>query len=79
MAANYSLQTRRPLTGCGLGGLRPELKRWVPQERSIIDGAIQFSGSELDRFEAYPGYVESNVRLVHHECPIQDQASKGYA
>lgn len=36
-------------------------------------------GSELDRFEAYLGYVESNVRLVHHECHIKDQAGKGYA
>ena len=36
-------------------------------------------GSELDRFEAYLGYVESNVQLVHHECHIKDQASKDYA
>ena len=36
-------------------------------------------GSELDRTEAYLGYVESNVRLVHHECHIKDQAGKGYA
>ena len=36
-------------------------------------------GSELDRTEAYLGYVESNVRLVHHECHIKDQESKGYA
>lgn len=36
-------------------------------------------GSELDRTEAFLGYVESNVRLVHHECHIKDQASKGYA
>ena len=35
-------------------------------------------GSELDRFDAFLGYVESNVRLVHHECHISDQASKGY-
>jgi hypothetical protein len=37
------------------------------------------SGSELDRTEAYLGYVSSNVRLVHHECHVQDQASKGFA
>lgn len=36
-------------------------------------------GSELDRFVAKLGYVESNVRLVHHECHIKDQAAKGYA
>ena len=36
-------------------------------------------GSELDRTEAYLGYVESNVRLVHHECHVNDQAKRGYA
>ncbi len=36
-------------------------------------------GSELDRTEAFIGYVESNVRLVHHDCHINDQAVKGYA
>jgi hypothetical protein len=36
-------------------------------------------GSELDRTEAFHGYVESNVRLVHHECHVSDQAKKGYA
>ncbi len=35
--------------------------------------------SELDRFEAYLGYTESNTRLVHHDCHIKDQAKKGYA
>lgn len=45
----------------------------------ICGKAIQVKGSELDRFEAYHGYVESNVRLLCHECHIKDQASKGYA
>lgn len=36
-------------------------------------------GSELDRFNAFHGYVESNVRLVHHECHVADQERKGYA
>lgn len=36
-------------------------------------------GSELDRTAAYLGYVESNVRLVHHDCHIKDQAAKDYA
>jgi hypothetical protein len=35
--------------------------------------------SELDRSEAFLGYVESNVRLVHHECHIKDQEDKRYA
>jgi hypothetical protein len=40
---------------------------------------LEQNGSELDRFEAYFGYVESNVRLVHHECHVKDQKIKGYA
>lgn len=36
-------------------------------------------GAELDRRVAKLGYIESNVRLVHHECHISDQAAKGYA
>ena len=36
-------------------------------------------GAELDRFVAKLGYVESNVRLVHHDCHIKDQESKRYA
>jgi hypothetical protein len=36
-------------------------------------------GSELDRSNAFYGYVESNVRLVHHECHVADQERKGYA
>jgi hypothetical protein len=35
--------------------------------------------SELDRYEACLGYIESNVRLVHHECHKKDQADKNYA
>jgi hypothetical protein len=36
-------------------------------------------GSELDRTEAFHGYVEANVRLVHHHCHVNDQASKKFA
>jgi hypothetical protein len=36
-------------------------------------------GAELDRFVAKLGYVESNVRLIHHECHVKDQEEKGYA
>ncbi len=42
-------------------------------EKSLIE-----KGSELDRIEAFLGYKESNVRLVHHECHIEDQKSKSY-
>lgn len=43
-------------------------------EKSLIE-----KGSELDRFEAFLGYQESNVRLVHHECHIEDQERRDYA
>ncbi|HEY8085796.1 MAG TPA: hypothetical protein VIE69_09370 [Methylophilaceae bacterium] len=54
---------------------------WAKQKGhcALCRKAMPQKGSELDRFEAYLGYVESNVRLVHHECHIKDQASKGYA
>jgi hypothetical protein len=46
---------------------------------AICDADMPQQGSELDRFEAYLGYVEDNVRLVHHDCHIKDQAAKRYA
>ena len=54
---------------------------WAKQSGicALCSQAMSQKGSELDRTEAYLGYVESNVRLVHHECHINDQAGKGYA
>lgn len=46
---------------------------------ALCDKELVQKGSELDRFNAFGGYVESNVRLVHHECHVADQESKGYA
>ena len=46
---------------------------------ALCNQAMHQKGSELDRYEAFLGYVESNVRLVHHECHIKDQEGKGYA
>jgi hypothetical protein len=46
---------------------------------AICRGPMPQKNSELDRTEAFLGYIESNVRLVHHECHIKDQAGKGYA
>jgi hypothetical protein len=53
---------------------------WVKQNGmcALCNEPIPQKGSELDRFEAFIGYVESNVRLVHHECHINDQAAKNY-
>jgi UTP:GlnB (protein PII) uridylyltransferase len=34
--------------------------------------------AELDRLNAADGYTRENTRLIHHECHIVQQASKGY-
>ncbi|MFZ2853453.1 MAG: hypothetical protein WAZ34_05000 [Rhodocyclaceae bacterium] len=54
---------------------------WAKQNGgcALCNKPMPQKGSELDRFEAYLGYVENNVRLVHHECHIKDQADKRYA
>lgn len=54
---------------------------WAKQNGNcaLCNQPMPKKGSELDRTEAYLGYVESNVRLVHHECHIIDQAGKRYA
>lgn len=70
------------------------LERGTPQQRKVLK-ALMFGkqqgkcalcgeelpkkGSELDRYNAFDGYIESNVRLVHHQCHVKDQESKGYA
>jgi hypothetical protein len=62
---------------------RTKLKalKWQSQNGlcALCGGAMPQKHSELDRFEAFLGYTESNTRLVHHECHIKDQAKKGYA
>ena len=54
---------------------------WAKQNGNcaLCHQPMPLKGSELDRSEAYLGYEESNVRLVHHDCHIKDQAGKGYA
>ncbi|MBS0212984.1 MAG: hypothetical protein JSR26_07385 [Proteobacteria bacterium] len=54
---------------------------WAKQRGkcALCGEPMEQKGSELDRTEAYLGYVESNVRLIHHECHIKDQARKHYA
>lgn len=46
---------------------------------AICQEILPEKGAELDRTQAYLGYVEANVRLVHHHCHVADQARKGYA
>lgn len=33
----------------------------------------------LDRLNAIDGYTKENTRLIHQECDVAHQASKGYA
>ena len=33
----------------------------------------------LDRFNAINGYTKDNTRLIHSECDVAQQESKGYA
>ena len=33
----------------------------------------------LDRFKAVDGYTKENTRLIHQECDVKIQESKGYA
>ena len=45
---------------------------------SICKKELPMKDIELDRFEAIKGYVEENVRLIHHDCHLKSQAEKGY-
>jgi len=60
---------------------RLKAQKWTEQEGlcALCCKQMAMNGSELDRTEAFLGYIPSNVRLVHHDCHIKDQASKGYA
>lgn len=62
---------------------RGKLKAFMMKKQdgncALCGEALPETGSELDRFKAFEGYSEQNVRLVHHECHIKDQAHKGYA
>lgn len=61
---------------------RAKLKKLMRTRQNGLCGLCEQplpeKGAELDRFVAKLGYVESNVRLVHHECHINDQAAKGF-
>ena len=64
-------------------GDRSKLKKLMRANQAglcaICREPLPEKGAELDRFVAKLGYVESNVRLVHHDCHIKDQEAKGYA
>jgi hypothetical protein len=49
------------------GGTCPLCLKDLPQTYTV-----------LDRYEAVPGYIDSNVRLVHQDCDRQTQTERGY-
>ncbi len=55
--------------------------KWKAQQGlcSLCGKPVEQKNSELDRIEAFLGYTDGNVRLLHHECHVRDQARKGYA
>lgn len=67
----------------GTPALRKALKaeKWKSQRGrcAFCRKSLPMKNSELDRIEAFLGYVSSNVRLVHRECHVADQARKRYA
>lgn len=60
---------------------RLKSKMWKKQNGlcALCHQPMDVTGSELDRFKAIDGYTEDNVRLIHHECHIDDQRQKGFS
>jgi hypothetical protein len=56
------------------------------QKRNEQRGLCAICGKELpekytvlDRLNAADGYTKQNTRLIHQECDVEHQTSKGYA
>jgi hypothetical protein len=67
----------------GKPGVRKQLKaiKWGQQGRKCAHCGeeMPLRNSELDRKNAADGYTEENTDLVHDNCHLERQASKGYA
>ena len=63
--------------------VRRKLKdqKWKEQRGlcSICGKDLPETYTVLDRLNAVDGYTKENTRLVHQECDVANQASKGYA
>jgi len=63
--------------------VRRKLKdqKWKQQRGlcAICNGPLPESYCVLDRLNAADGYTSENTRLIHQECDVKHQASKGYA
>ena len=63
--------------------VRRKLKdfKWKEQRGlcSLCGKELPESYTVLDRLNAIDGYTKENTRLIHQECDVAHQASKGYA
>ena len=56
-------------------------KKWKEQRGlcSICNKELPMTYTVLDRLNAVDGYTSENTRLIHQECDVSFQQSKGYA
>jgi UTP:GlnB (protein PII) uridylyltransferase len=63
--------------------VRRKLKehKWKEQRGLCVlcGNALPEKYTVLDRLNAIDGYTKENTRLIHQECDVAHQASKGYA
>ncbi len=63
--------------------VRRKLKdqKWKEQRGlcAICRKELPIKYTVLDRLSAVDGYTPENTRLIHQECDVAHQASKGYA
>jgi len=63
--------------------VRRKLKdqKWKEQRGlcTICSKDLRIKYTVLDRLNAADGYTTENTRLIHQECDVAHQASKGYA
>lgn len=62
--------------------VRKKLKelKWKTQKGlcALCGKELPVKGAELDRIITQKGYAEENIRLIHHDCHIEQQERKGY-
>jgi hypothetical protein len=56
-------------------------KKWKEQRGlcAICEKELPVRYTVLDRLNAVDGYTPENTRLIHQECDVSQQESKGYA
>lgn len=71
---NYD-ERRKPMTRRALKG-----KKWKEQRGlcALCNEELPDSYTVLDRLNAVDGYTFENTRLIHQDCDVLHQKSKGY-